>query len=245
MILFRSLIYFFFMMVATVLLAIPMFTIGWFLSPRGVGWFGNAWGRVNMWLLKISCGLNYEIHGWDEHFPKENAIIMAKHQSTWETMSLRCFLPPNQAWVLKKELLRVPFFGWALAAARAIGIDRSAGRKAIKQVIQEGTARLENGEWVVIFPEGTRTAPGEQKRYGIGGAMLAEKSGYPIVPIAHNAGVFWRRRDLRKYPGTIQLVVGPLIETKGLKASEINQRVEEWIESATQALPGCTIGGGE
>jgi 1-acyl-sn-glycerol-3-phosphate acyltransferase len=139
--------------------------------------------------------------------------------------------------VLKKELLRVPFFGWALMAARSISIDRSAGRKAMKQVIEEGTRRLQNGDWVVIFPEGTRTAPGEKGRYGAGGALLAEKSGYPIVPIAHNAGVFWRRRDLRKYPGTIQVVIGPLIETQGLSGNEINRRVEQWIEDTVASLP--------
>jgi 1-acyl-sn-glycerol-3-phosphate acyltransferase len=236
MILFRSLVYFFFLIIATIVCAIPMFTIGWFLSASGVGWFGNAWGRINMWLLKYICGLDYQVSG-GENFPEKNAIVLAKHQSTWETISLRCLMPPNQAWVLKKELLRVPFFGWALMAARAISIDRSAGRKAMKQVIEEGTRRLQGGEWVVIFPEGTRTAPGEKGRYGAGGALLAEKSGYPIVPIAHNAGVFWRRRDIRKYPGTIQVVIGPLIETEGLSASEINKRVEQWIEDTVASLP--------
>ncbi len=236
MILIRSLIYFVFLIIATVMCAIPMFTIGWFLSPVGVGRFGNAWGRINLWLMKNICGLDYRITG-QENFPEKNAIILAKHQSTWETISLRGLLPPNQAWVLKKELLYIPVFGWALMAARAIGIDRKAGREAMKQVIEIGTERLENGEWVVIFPEGTRTAPGERKRYGAGGAMLARKSGYPIVPIAHNAGIFWRRRDIRKYPGTIQVVIGPLIETKGLSVNEINARVEEWIETTVESLP--------
>lgn len=236
MILFRSLIYFFFLIIATVICATPMFTIGWFLSPVGVGRFANAWGKINMWLLKHICGLDYRLRGM-ENFPEKNAIVLAKHQSTWETISLRGLLPPNQAWVLKKELLSVPFFGWALRAARAISIDRSAGRKAMKQVIEEGTRRLNNGEWVVIFPEGTRTAPGEKGRYGAGGALLAEKSGYPIVPIAHNAGIFWRRRDIRKYPGTIQVVIGPLIETEGLSGSEINKQVEQWIEDTVASLP--------
>jgi 1-acyl-sn-glycerol-3-phosphate acyltransferase len=236
MILFRSLVYFFFFIIATLVCAIPMFTIGWFLSPVNVGRFGNAWGKINLWLLKYLCGLDYTITG-QENLPEKNAIILAKHQSTWETISLRGLLPPNQAWVLKRELLRVPFFGWALMAARAISIDRSSGRKAMKQVIEEGTRRLNSGEWVVIFPEGTRTAPGERRKYGAGGALLAEKSGYPIVPVAHNAGVFWRRRDIRKYPGTIQVVIGPLIETEGLTANEINKRVEEWIETTVASLP--------
>ena len=125
----------------------------------------------------------------------------------------------------------------ALRAGNAIGIDRSLGRAALKQVVEEGTRRLQLGDWVVIFPEGTRTAPGERKRYGAGGAILAERSGYPVIPIAHNAGVFWRRRDIRKYPGTIQVVVGEPIETRGLSATEINQRVEGWIESTMETLP--------
>lgn len=116
-------------------------------------------------------------------------------------------------------------------------IDRKSGRKAVRQLLKIGTERLQQGRLVVIFPEGTRVAPGEHKRYGIGGALLAEKSGYPIIPIAHNAGVFWRRRDIKKYPGTIQVVVGPTIESKGLSASEINQKVEEWIEGAVEKLP--------
>ena len=236
MILIRSLIYYIFFVIATVLCTIPMFTIGWFLPPKKVGWFGNAWGRINLWLLKHLCRLDYELRGWD-NLPQTNAIILAKHQSTWETMSLRGLLPPNQAWVLKKELMQIPLFGWALRAGNAIGIDRSLGRAALKQVVEEGTRRLQLGDWVVIFPEGTRTAPGERKRYGAGGAILAERSGYPVIPIAHNAGVFWRRRDIRKYPGTIQVVVGEPIETRGLSATEINQRVEGWIESTMETLP--------
>ncbi|MCP4996278.1 MAG: 1-acyl-sn-glycerol-3-phosphate acyltransferase, partial [Gammaproteobacteria bacterium] len=122
----------------------------------------------------------------------------------------------------------------------AIGIDRSSGRVAMRQVIAKGTERLKQGRLVIIFPEGTRVAPGERKRYGLGGALLAEKSGYPIVPIAHNAGVFWRRRGVRKYPGTIQVVIGPVIETKNRPAAEINSQVEEWIESTMATLPQTT-----
>jgi 1-acyl-sn-glycerol-3-phosphate acyltransferase len=236
MTLFRSLIYFFFLILTTLIFSFPMITIGWFLSPVNIGRFANGWGMSNLWLMKHICGLDYRMTGL-ENFPKENAIILAKHQSSWETISLRGLLPPNQAWVLKRELLLIPIFGWALMAARAIGIDRSSGRKAMKQVIEEGTRRLNSGDWVVIFPEGTRTAPGERKKYGSGGALLAERSGYPVVPIAHNAGVFWRRRDIKKYPGIIQVVIGPLIETKGLTASEINARVEEWIETTVATLP--------
>jgi 1-acyl-sn-glycerol-3-phosphate acyltransferase len=240
MILLRSLLYFVGLIVTVIVFALPMFTIGLLLPQKAVGLIANAWGRSNLWLLKYICRLDYEVHGWEENFPQHNAIIMAKHQSSWETIALRGILPPQQAWILKRELMWIPLFGWALAASGAISIDRSAGRRALHQIIEQGIKRLRTGAWVIIFPEGTRTAPGQRRKYGIGGAMLAEKSGYPVIPIAHNAGVFWRRRSLKKYPGTIQVVIGPPIQSKGRSAAEINREVEEWIESTVASLPQST-----
>lgn len=236
MILLRSLTYFFFMVLTILLIAGPLSIIGILLPYRWRCLVANFWGGVNIKLLGLICGLKYEISGL-ERIPEGGAIILAKHQSAWETMALRYLLPPEQAWVAKRELLWVPIFGWAMALVEPIMIDRKSGRKAVKQVIETGTRRLQQGRLVVIFPEGTRVAPGERKRYGIGGALLAEKSGFPVIPIAHNAGIFWRRRDLKKYPGTVQVVVGPVIESKGLEASEINRRVEEWIETTVTNLP--------
>lgn len=163
---------------------------------------------------------------------------MAKHQSAWETIALRCILPGNQAWVLKQELMRIPVFGWALAKARPIAIDRSAGRRAVKELIEQGTNHLRDGRYVMIFPEGTRVAPGSHRRYGLGGALLAEKSGYPVLPIAHNAGVYWSRRSLRKYPGTVHVVIGPIIDSAGRSAKEILHQTETWIEGEVSRLPG-------
>lgn len=147
------------------------------------------------------------------------------------------FCRGQQTWVLKRELMWIPIFGWALAAAQPIAIDRKARRHAAKQIIDQGTKYLNIGRTVVVFPEGTRVAPGTRKKYGIGGALLAEKSGFPVVPVAHNAGIFWRRRGLKKYPGTVQVVIGPAIEPKGLTASEINKRAEQWIEETLSTLP--------
>jgi 1-acyl-sn-glycerol-3-phosphate acyltransferase len=147
--------------------------------------------------------------------------------------------------VIKRELLWTPFFGWAMAAYRPIAIDRSAGRRAVKQLLDEGRGCLEAGRWVIIFPEGTRVAPGQRGRYGIGGALLAEKTGYPVLPIAHNAGVFWRRRDFRKYPGVVDLVVGEAFPPKGQRAAEINRRVEDWIEATVAELPQSREQSGE
>jgi len=191
--------------------------------------FVNRWVRFNMWWLERTCKLTYEVQG-KEHLPASNAIAMVKHQSTWETLALQVIFP-FQTWISKRELLWVPFFGWALAALEPIALDRKAGRQALGQLVREGTKRLQQGRWVIIFPEGTRVAPGRSRQYHPGGAMLAAKSGYPVVPVAHNAGEFWPRRSFLKYPGTIRVEIGPAIETKGRNARQINADVEKWIES--------------
>jgi len=236
MILFRSSLYFICLIIITVIIATVIITVGLFFSHRQRSILANAWGMSNLWLLSKICGLNYEIKGL-ENIPDTGCIILSKHQSAWETMALRGLLPPCQAWVLKRELLWVPFFGWALMALQAIGIDRKSGRAAMSQVVTEGQKHLEKGRHVIIFPEGTRVAPGERGRYGAGGAILAHHTKFPVIPIALNSGVFWRRRDLKKYPGTVQVVIGPPIQVEGLKSSAINKKVEDWIESTMETLP--------
>ncbi|MBK1694810.1 1-acyl-sn-glycerol-3-phosphate acyltransferase [Chromatium weissei] len=196
----------------------------------------NTWGRFNLWALRTICHLDYRIHGL-ENIPKTNVIVLAKHQSTWETVAIRALLPSEQSWVLKQELMRVPFFGWAMRQLQPIAIDRRAGRKAVMQVIHDGKKRLAAGRWVIVFPEGTRVAPNTRRPYAIGGALLAERSGYSVLPMAHNAGYFWGRRSLIKRPGTIDLVIGQLIDTRGRKAAELNAEVEEWIETTVAELP--------
>lgn len=188
----------------------------------------TRWARLNLWWLAISCGLRYRVTGL-EHIPQETAIIFCKHQSTWETLALQAIFPP-QVWVLKRELLKLPFFGWALALIEPIAIDRGAGRQAVEQLAEQGTQRLENDRWVVVFPEGTRTPPGQKGRYRIGGAVLAERSGHVVVPVAHNAGEFWPRRKFIKLPGEIQVIIGPPIQTQGRKAADILADAESWIE---------------
>lgn len=192
------------------------------------------WSRFNTWWLGVTCNLTHEVQG-EENIPTQPAIVLCKHQSAWETINLQHYFSP-QVWVLKRELLRLPVFGWALAMLRPIAIDRSAGRDAMAQVLEQGVARLEAGCWVVVFPEGTRVPAGSKRRYKAGGATLAEKTGVPVVPVAHDAGLYWPRNSFIKYPGVVRLVIGPPIETRGKSASEINREAENWIEGTVERL---------
>lgn len=236
MILLRSYTYFVFLTLSVILYGLFIALFGWLLPMKTRNGVGNQWSHVNLWLLKTICGLDYRLTG-AENLIHEASIVMSKHQSAWETIALRHIVGGKQSWIMKRELVWVPIFGWAVAVMEPIAINRKAGRKAVKQIIEQGRGYLENGNHVILFPEGTRTAPGAKGRYKLGGALLAEATGYPVVPVCHNAGVFWRRRDIRKYPGTIEVVVGKPIETAGRSAQEIIQDVEQWIESTLETLP--------
>lgn len=189
----------------------------------------SGWAYCVLWWLKVTCNLHYHVTG-SEHILAHAHIILSKHQSAWETIGLQCIFPP-QIWVMKKELLMIPFLGWAFWALDAIPIDRSAGREALKKLVEHGKDRLSRGLSVVIFPEGTRTAPGSRGKYHIGGAWLASHTHTTVVPVAHNAGRYWRKNSILKYPGVIQVVIGPPLETAGLKPDAVNKQVEEWIEA--------------
>lgn len=186
--------------------------------------------RFILWWLRITCKLDHEIQGI-EHIPPDTGIVFSKHQSTWETFAIQIIFPA-QIWVSKRELLWVPFFGWALALMKPIALNRGSGRAAVEQLVKQGKERLDAGLWVILFPEGTRVAPGRKGRYKIGGAVLAERSGYPIIPVAHNAGEYWPRRSFIKYPGTIQVRIGAPISSNGKSAQEILQEASGWIESS-------------
>ncbi|MDT8451253.1 MAG: lysophospholipid acyltransferase family protein [Gammaproteobacteria bacterium] len=196
--------------------------------------FAQSFARFNLWLIEKVCKLSYEVEGLDE-IPQSGAVVLCKHQSTWETLMLQIDLP-SVRWVLKKELLMFPFFGWGLALMKPIAIDRSSGRRAVTQMIEQGREMLKDGYWVVVFPEGTRAKPGEQKRYKAGGAMLAVETGFPVVPIAHNAGEYWPRHSFIKWPGRIKVCVGPVIDPRGKTADEVNAESSQWIENKMQEI---------
>jgi len=229
----RSLIFSLVMISSTMLIAILLVI----LSPLPYHWIKHVvrvYPAINLFALKHICGIRYQVTGL-ENIPEQTSIIFSKHQSTWETFALQMIFPA-MAFVIKRELLWLPFFGWGLAATRPVAINRSAGRAAIKQLVKKGTARLQQGIWVTIFPEGTRVAAGSKGRYRIGGAILAAESGYPVVPVAHNAGEFWPRGQFLKKPGTIQVVIGPQIPSNNRRPEEILADAENWIESTMEKI---------
>lgn len=198
-----------------------------------------TWAYFNVWWLKVTCGVRYVVKNPQNIDTSDTCIVLANHQSTWETMAIPTLIP-RFAWVLKKELFKIPFFGWAVKRVKPIAIDRSAGRTAIEQIKQTGKQRLDEGIWICMFPEGTRVLPGKKARYKLGGAILASDSGYPVIPVAHNAGESWPKHSYIKKPGTITISVGPKILSKGRKPEEIMKDVENWIESEKKHLPPIT-----
>ena len=224
----RSLVFFAVQVVLTVVWAtLSMLTFPF--GPMTRYRFITRWSRMVIWLAGAICGIRYEVHGM-ENLPRQPSIVLSKHQSAWETLAFQVFLPP-QVWVLKRSLLKLPFFGWALALMNPIAIDREAGMRALKQTLEQGRARLAEGFWIVIFPEGHRHAPWHKGTYHIGGAWLATQARVPVVPVALNSGYLWRRDAFVKRPGRITVSIGPAIDPAGLKADELNRRVEQWIET--------------
>lgn len=214
-------------------IAAPVFTFIAFLAlplnPITRNYLISGWARSMICWLRITCNITHKINGL-ENMPSTPSIILSKHQSAWETLAFQAIFP-EQSYVMKRELLWIPIFGWGLAMSSPIAIDRSAGREALKKLVEIGKDRLNKGLWVVIFPEGTRKSPGEHGKYHIGGAWLATHTQTQIVPVAHNAGKFWAKNSFIKKPGVIQLHIGPPIQTAGLKADAANQLTEAWIEA--------------
>lgn len=193
-----------------------------------------AWRALFMALCARVLKLRYRVLG-RENIPATPSVILSKHQSAWETVGLQDIFPP-QVFVLKRSLLLIPFLGWAFAAVKMISIDRKAGKNALKQVERQGIDRLRAGYWVVVFPEGTRIAPGERRRFKTGGALLAVSARVPVVPVAHDAGEFWARNAFVKKPGRITVSIGPAIDTQGKSPEEVNTLAERWIEAEMRKL---------
>lgn len=197
------------------------------------------WSRMVLWWLRVTCGIDHHITGRD-HIPSRPGVVLSKHQSTWETLFLQSLFIP-QTTVLKRSLLHIPFFGWALRLLKPIAIDRNARGNAYKQLISKGKDRLEAGVWVVLFPEGTRIQPGTTTgSFQRGGAALAVATQCPLIVVAHNAGHFWPPRHLTKYPGTIEVVISPAIDTHGRSPDEVNREAREWLNNTMARLEAQT-----
>ena len=230
----RSLVFAFFQTLLTVLfslVALFSFPFSAHVRYRLI----TGYNHLVIWLARWVLGIRYVVEG-AENLPDRPAIILAKHQSAWETVAFLFLFPPVSP-VIKQELLNVPFFGWAFRLLSPIAIDRSSGREALKQIVKKGGDKLAQGFWVLVFPEGTRVAPGEKGKYGIGGGWLAAETGAPIVPIAHNAGEVWPKNAFIKRPGTVTVRIGPAIATGGKSAAELTRAVEAWIETEMARLP--------
>ena len=195
----------------------------------------QMWRHGFMLMGRALLGIRYVLQG-QEHIGSTPAIYLVKHQSAWETVALQIWTPPA-VFVLKRELLNIPFFGWALWGLRMIWIDRSAGKSALAKIVTQGKQRLREGLSIIIFPEGTRVAPGKMGRFKSGGAHLAVQTGAPVIPVAHNAGELWPRNAFIKRSGTVTVRFGPAIDPNGLSEAELNQRVEAWIRDAMDELP--------
>ena len=202
-------------------------------------WIVTRWTHFALWLLSHLCGLRYRVEGL-ENIPHQSAVILSKHQSVWETFAFQAIFPP-QVWVLKRELLRIPFFGWGLKVLEPVAIDRSHGRQAAEQLLKQGRNRLTRGIWIIIFPEGTRAAVGEHKCFKSGGARLAVDAGVPIIPVAHNAGIFWPKGQLPRRPGTITVAIGAPIDTSHRSIEDINQEAGNWIKKRTRELEATAL----
>ena len=208
---------------------------GWLLPFRArFAFIIGAWTAMVLWAFRHLCGVRVEVEG-REHIPKTPCLVLARHESTWETLFLQQLFAP-QATVIKRELLAIPFFGWAFSLLKPIAIDRRDGRGALKTLIREGKARLEAGVWVVLFPEGTRLAPTTLGAFGRGGPALAIAAKAPVILVAHNAGDLWPARRWRKYSGTLRVRISPPFLAEGESSSAFTQRLEHWLHDAQQSL---------
>ncbi len=196
--------------------------------------FISKWCRWVLWWLRVCCGVRVEVQGL-ENVPAHGAVVASKHQSAWETFALATWFHP-QSWVVKRQLLRLPFFGWALRLMQPIAIDRGAGREAVQQIITQGGDRLRRGRYVVVFPEGTRVPAGQRGRYRIGGAILACETSYPIIPVAHNAGEIWPRRGFLIHPGTIRVRIRPPLASNDCEPGALMGAVADAIETVMPAI---------
>lgn len=234
MLLIRNIFFVLLQIVTVIPTAIIMLALFW--APRKwLYWWARAWLQINIYGMRFLCGIRWEVQG-QSNLPDEPVILLSKHQSTWETFFYPVFMPRELCFVFKRELLYIPFFGWGIGRLNMIHINRSKRADAFEQVVTQGAAKLAQGRWIIMFPEGTRIPVGSQGQYKLGGAKLASRTDAKIVPIAHNAGELWPKKTLIKKPGLVTVSIGPPIDPKGKRPDELIKEVESWIESEMRRI---------
>ncbi|MBN8746879.1 1-acyl-sn-glycerol-3-phosphate acyltransferase [Xylophilus ampelinus] len=234
----RSVLHLLWMLVTVVPWAIVLLLASLFTRGEPLYWFAAGWLRVAMWGARWILGIRHRVQGM-EHLPQDKragAVLLVKHQSTYETFLMPTLMPHPLAYVFKKELLHVPFFGWAMGRLDMIHIDRAQRAQAFNKVVQQGKRLLEQGVWIIMFPEGTRIPRGQKGQYKTGGSRLAIDTGAPVVPIAVTSAKCWPRKAFVKYPGVVDVSIGPAIPSAGRKADELMVEVEAWIEAEMRRL---------
>ena len=234
----RSLLHLLFMAVTVIPWSLAVVLARPFASKTTIYWMCQRWLKLSVDSARWIIGIRYQVLG-RENLPQgsqDPAVLLVKHQSTWETFAMPAIMPHPLAYVFKKELLRVPFFGWAIGSMDMIHIDRADGARAFVKLVQQGKRLLEQGNWVIMFPEGTRIARGQKGTYKSGGTRLAIKTGVPVIPVAVTSAKCWPRKALFKRPGQVEISIGPAIPSEGRQPDELMREVENWIETEMRRL---------
>lgn len=229
----RSTVFIFGMTVSTLLWVVPSI-LARLLPYRLCFYIVSRWCAFNIFWLRITCGIRYEVSGLD-NIPSQACVIMSNHQSTWETFAFPSIFP-TLTWVIKKELLYIPLFGWGIASTQPIALNRKQGQKSFQQLIKDGKAKLALGRFIIIFPEGTRIPYEEERPLKIGGFVLAKKAKTDILPVAHDAGRLWPRKGFLKTPGTIHLHIGKPIPTLGRSTQQLRDEYSRWLHETRKNI---------
>ena len=234
----RSILHMAWMVLTVIPWGLTLVVISLWVRRTPLWWFAVGWFRVVVWGTRVFLGVRVRVTGL-EHLPqgeRSAAVLLSKHQSTFETLLLPTLMPRPLAFVFKQELLKIPFFGWSMARLDMIHIDRGSRAQAMKQVISQGKALLADGTWVILFPEGTRMARGQSGTYQTAGTRLAVESGAPVVPIAVSSGTCWPRQGFIKHPGVVEVSIGPAIPSVGREPKELMREVQAWIEAEMRRI---------
>ena len=231
----RSVLFVLFMAATVVPWALAVLLVSIFMRGDTVYWMCVGWLRTSIWGAKVICGVHARLHGF-ENLPDSPVVLLPKHHSTWETFAFPGLMPHPLCYVFKRELLYIPFFGWAMSRMDMIHIDRSKRAQAWTLVAEQGKRFMDKGHWVIMFPEGTRAARGARGTYKSGGTRLAIATGRPVVPIAVTSARCWPRKSFVLRPGVIDVSVGLPIPTVGREPDELMREVEAWIEAEMHRL---------